>query len=107
MEQFDHKRRAARENNLRTLSTCGFCWAWMTRITGVSGSGKSSLAKGILYPALRFTRASSQGTFWRRIGKDVQLSNRSEMIDQEPRFGKSQSSREFGSKRTKPGDCFR
>ena len=42
----------ARENNLRNIDV-RIPLGVMTCITGVSGSGKSSLAKGILYPALR------------------------------------------------------
>lgn len=51
MEQFD-RHKGARENNLRNIDV-RIPLGVMTCITGVSGSGKSSLAKGILYPALR------------------------------------------------------
>ena len=44
--------RGAKENNLRNIDV-RIPLGVMTCITGVSGSGKSSLAKGILYPALR------------------------------------------------------
>lgn len=65
----------------------------MTCITGVSGSGKSSLAKGILYPALRrllFDTGVKPGDF-DGIGGDVQLLRSVEMIDQNP-IGKSSRS---------------
>ncbi len=44
--------KGARENNLKNIDV-RIPLGVMTCITGVSGSGKSSLAKGILYPALR------------------------------------------------------
>ena len=49
----------ARENNLQNIDV-RIPLGVMTCITGVSGSGKSSLAKGILYPALR-RRLSGSG----------------------------------------------
>ena len=82
----------ARENNLRNIDV----WiplGVMTCITGVSGSGKSSLAKGILYPALRrllFDTGVKPGDF-DGIGGDVQLLRSVEMIDQNP-IGKSSRS---------------
>ncbi len=65
----------------------------MTCITGVSGSGKSSLAKGILYPALRrllFDTGAKPGDFDSLEG-DVQLLKSVEMVDQNP-IGKSSRS---------------
>ena len=44
--------KGARQNNLKNIDV-RIPLGVMTCITGVSGSGKSSLAKGILYPALR------------------------------------------------------
>ncbi|MGM9700452.1 MAG: excinuclease ABC subunit UvrA [Prevotella sp.] len=44
--------RGARMNNLRGIDVA-FPLNVMTVVTGVSGSGKSSLVKGILYPALK------------------------------------------------------
>ena len=44
--------KAARMNNLKGV-TVDFPLNVMTVVTGVSGSGKSSLVKGILYPALK------------------------------------------------------
>ena len=82
----------ARENNLRNLDV-RIPLGVMTCITGVSGSGKSSLAKGILYPALRrllFDTGIKPGDF-DGIGGDVQLLRSVEMIDQNP-IGKSSRS---------------
>ena len=82
----------ARENNLRTIDV-RIPLGVMTCITGVSGSGKSSLAKGILYPALRrllFDTGVKPGDF-DGIGGDVQLLRSVEMIDQNP-IGKSSRS---------------
>ena len=65
----------------------------LTVITGLSGSGKSSLAKGILYPALRrmlFDTGVKPGDFDGIVG-DVQLLKSVEMIDQNP-IGKSSRS---------------
>lgn len=82
----------ARENNLRNIDV-RIPLGVMTCITGVSGSGKSSLAKGILYPALRrllFDTGVKPGDF-DGIGSDVQLLRSVEMIDQNP-IGKSSRS---------------
>ena len=81
-----------RENNLRNIDV-RIPLGVMTCITGVSGSGKSSLAKGILYPALRrllFDTGVKPGDF-DGIGGDVQLLRSVEMIDQNP-IGKSSRS---------------
>ena len=82
----------ARVNNLRNIDV-RIPLGVMTCITGVSGSGKSSLAKGILYPALRrllFDTGVKPGDF-DGIGGDVQLLRSVEMIDQNP-IGKSSRS---------------
>ena len=82
----------ARENNLRNIDV-RIPLGVMTCITGVSGSGKSSLAKGILYPALRrllFDTGVKPGDFDGIVG-DVQLLKSVEMIDQNP-IGKSSRS---------------
>ena len=82
----------ARENNLRNIDV-RIPLGVMTCITGVSGSGKSSLAKGILYPALRrllFDTGVKPGDF-DGIGGDVQLLRSVEIIDQNP-IGKSSRS---------------
>ena len=82
----------ARENNLRNIDV-RIPLGVMTCITGVSGSGKSSLAKGILYPALRrllFDTGVKPGDFDGIVG-DVQLLKSVEMVDQNP-IGKSSRS---------------
>lgn len=79
----------ARENNLRNIDV-RIPLGVMTCITGVSGSGKSSLAKGILYPALRrilYDTGIKPGDFDALTG-DVRLLKSIEMVDQNP-IGKS------------------
>ena len=81
--------RGARENNLQNIDV-RFPLGVMTCVTGVSGSGKSSLVKGILYPALRrtlFDTGLKPGDFDGLEG-DVQLLKSVEMVDQNP-IGKS------------------
>jgi excinuclease ABC, A subunit len=81
--------RGARENNLRNIDV-KIPLGVMTCITGVSGSGKSSLAKGILYPALRrllFDTGTKPGDH-DAIEGDIGMLRSVEMIDQNP-IGKS------------------
>ena len=81
--------KGARENNLQNIDV-RFPLGVMTCVTGVSGSGKSSLVKGILYPALRrtlFDTGVKPGDFDGLEG-DVQLLKSVEMVDQNP-IGKS------------------
>ena len=81
--------RGARENNLRNIDV-RIPLGVMCCITGVSGSGKSSLVKGILYPALRrrlFDTGLKPGDFDALEG-DVAMLRSVEMIDQNP-IGKS------------------
>ncbi|MCM1150464.1 MAG: excinuclease ABC subunit UvrA [Alistipes sp.] len=84
--------RGARENNLRNIDV-RIPLGVMTCITGVSGSGKSSLAKGILYPALRrqlFDTGAKPGDFDGLEG-DTGLLKSVEMVDQNP-IGRSSRS---------------
>ncbi len=81
--------RGARENNLRNIDV-RIPLGVMTCITGVSGSGKSSLAKGILYPALRrlLADAGTKPGDFDALEGDVGLLKAVEMVDQNP-IGKS------------------
>ncbi len=84
--------RGARENNLKNIDV-EIPLGVMTCLTGVSGSGKSSLVKGILYPALRrllFDTGNKPGDFDALEG-DLSLLKSVEMVDQNP-IGKSSRS---------------
>ncbi|MEO8088491.1 MAG: excinuclease ABC subunit UvrA [Bacteroidota bacterium] len=82
----------ARENNLKNISV-KFPLGVMTVVTGVSGSGKSSLVKKILYPALK----KIHGGFGEFTGTHDKLSGdynkitSVEFVDQNP-IGKSSRS---------------
>ncbi len=84
--------KGARENNLRGIDV-RFPLGVMTCVTGVSGSGKSSLVKGILYPALKrhlHESGNRPGAFDSMDG-DLKMLTAVEMIDQNP-IGKSSRS---------------
>lgn len=84
--------RGARENNLKGIDV-KIPLGVMTCVTGVSGSGKSSLIRNILYPALRrhlFDTGSKPGSFEGLEG-DLKLVKSVEMVDQNP-IGKSSRS---------------
>ena len=84
--------RGAQENNLKNLDV-SIPLGTFTCVTGVSGSGKSSLAKGILYPALRrllFDTGLKPGDF-DAIEGDLSTLRSVEMVDQNP-IGKSSRS---------------
>ncbi|MBQ3688943.1 MAG: excinuclease ABC subunit UvrA [Bacteroidales bacterium] len=82
----------ARMNNLKNISVKIPLYL-MTVVTGVSGSGKSSLIKGILYPALAQLldeTALKPGDFDGLEG-DVKLLQNVEIVDQNPISGSSRS----------------
>lgn len=81
-----------RENNLKNTDVT-IPLEVMTCITGVSGSGKSSLAKGILYPALRRLLAETgdhPGDF-SGVEGDLSAISEVELVDQNP-LGRSSRS---------------
>ena len=84
--------RGARENNLKNVDV-RIPLGVMTCITGVSGSGKSSLAKGILYPALRrhISDAGQKPGDHDGLEGDIDMLRSVEMVDQNP-IGKSSRS---------------
>ena len=81
--------KGARMNNLRGIDV-KFPLNVLTVVTGVSGSGKSSLVKGILYPALKRNMgdvADAPGEFI-ALGGDTEQIKHIEFVDQNP-IGKS------------------
>ena len=82
----------ARENNLKGLNI-KFPLNVMSVITGVSGSGKSSLVKTILYPALKkhYGGYSDKSGHFDALKGDLQLVKNIEFVDQNP-IGKSSRS---------------
>jgi excinuclease ABC subunit A len=82
----------AMENNLKNIDV-SFPLNVLTVVTGVSGSGKSSLVNNILYPALK----KLHGGFGGKTGKYLQLSGDTgsigsvELVDQNP-IGRSSRS---------------
>ena len=84
--------KGARENNLKGVDV-KFPLGALTCVTGVSGSGKSSLVRGTLYPALRrelYEVGLKPGTYESLYG-DVEMIKHVEIVDQNP-IGKSSRS---------------
>ena len=81
--------KGCRMNNLRGIDV-RFPLNVMTAVTGVSGSGKSSLVKGILYPALKrhLDEVADQPGEYISLEGDWQCVKHVEMVDQNP-IGKS------------------
>ncbi|MBN1131438.1 MAG: excinuclease ABC subunit UvrA [Bacteroidales bacterium] len=82
----------ARENNLKKLNV-RFPLNTLTVVTGVSGSGKSSLVSRILYPALQrhLTGSGEKPGKFDLLRGDLHLLDRVEFVDQNP-IGKSSRS---------------
>lgn len=82
----------ARENNLKNIDV-KFPLNSMVLVTGVSGSGKSSLVKGVLYPALskHITGYGERPGEHDGIEGDLHLIHGVEMVDQNP-IGRSSRS---------------
>ncbi len=76
-------------NNLKGINV-KFPLNVMTVVTGVSGSGKSSLVKGILYPALKrkLDEVAEPPGEYSSISGDIKMISHVEMVDQNP-IGKS------------------
>lgn len=81
--------KGARMNNLKGIDVL-FPLNVMTVVTGVSGSGKSSLVKGILYPALKrkLDEVADMPGEYSSLEGDVEAVKHVEFVDQNP-IGKS------------------
>ncbi len=81
--------KGCRMNNLRGIDV-SFPLNVMTVVTGVSGSGKSSLVKGILYPALKrhMDEVAEHPGEYASLEGDWEAIKHVEMVDQNP-IGKS------------------
>jgi len=85
--------KGARENNLKGIDV-QFPLHTFTVVTGVSGSGKTSLVKRILYPALQKTTGNYSGEqtgLFDSLDGDLGQVERVEMVDQNP-IGRSSRS---------------
>lgn len=81
--------KGARMNNLQGIDV-RFPLNVLTVVTGVSGSGKSSLVKGILYPALKrqLDEVADMPGEYSSLAGDIKMISHVEMVDQNP-IGKS------------------
>ncbi|MCQ2975541.1 MAG: excinuclease ABC subunit UvrA [Bacteroidales bacterium] len=77
--------KGARMNNLKNI-TVDIPLFMMTVVTGVSGSGKSSLIKGILYPALaqQINDMGEKPGEFDGLEGDLSMLNNVEIVDQNP-----------------------
>jgi len=84
--------KGARENNLKNINV-KFPLKCLVAVTGVSGSGKTSLVKTILYPSLKkiFSGYNEKTGKHDRLSGDYKLIQAVEMIDQNP-IGRSSRS---------------
>lgn len=85
--------KGARENNLKNIDVA-FPLNIFTVVTGVSGSGKTSLVKKVLYPALQKAIGNYTGDqtgLFDGLEGDVEAIEQIEMIDQNP-IGRSSRS---------------
>ena len=84
--------KGARQNNLKNINV-RFPLNVMTVVTGVSGSGKSSLICDVLYTALEkhYLNKASQIVEYDSLGGDLKLIKHIEMVDQNP-IGRSSRS---------------
>lgn len=84
--------KGAMEHNLKDIDV-RFPLGVLTVVTGVSGSGKSSLVGDILYPALyrKFNEAGDLPGVFRSLGGNLDRITRVEYVDQNP-IGKSSRS---------------
>ncbi len=84
--------RGARENNLKG-DDLQIPLGVMTCVTGVSGSGKSSLVRGVLYPVLRreLSESAPRPGHYDTLEGDYRKISSVEMVDQNP-IGKSSRS---------------
>ena len=84
--------KGARENNLKSIDV-KFPLNTMTVVTGVSGSGKSSLVRDVLYNALKrhYENAKELSVQMTALEGDMHLIENVEFIDQNP-IGKSSRS---------------
>ena len=82
----------AMEHNLKNIDVT-FPLGVLTAVTGVSGSGKSSLVGDILYPAIfrKINEMGEQPGTFRKITGNFELIDRVEYVDQNP-IGKSSRS---------------